>query len=98
MFWVKSFKSKKERVLAACDRELLGKKLESDGHDIEVSEGFYGGEIVESEEELARRMEYCTIANLIGDKAVGVAKKRGFITEENIISIGGVPHAQFVKL
>jgi len=98
MFWVKSFKSKKERVLAACDKDLLGKKLESDGHDIKVSEGFYGGEIVESEDELVIRMEECTIANLIGDRVIEVAKKHGFITEENIISIGGVPHAQFVKL
>jgi hypothetical protein len=43
-------------------------------------------------------MSKVTIGNIIGRKIVDVAKDNGFITDENVIFIEGVPHAQFVKI
>jgi hypothetical protein len=37
----------------------------------------------------------CVNGNLIGEETVGVAKEAGLITDENIVDINGVPHAQF---
>ncbi len=98
MFWIKFFVVKQDILLAICDKDMIGKKLKTDDHKLEVKEDFYGGKLIEDEETVVNLMKSCTIANLIGKDIVAVAIKHGFITEENIISIGGVPHAQFVKL
>jgi len=98
MFWGKVFAVKREIVLAICDDDILDKKIKTKELDIKVSKRFYGEKIIKDEATAVRMMERCTIANLIGKRIVALAKKHGFITEENIISIGGIPHAQFVKL
>jgi len=100
MFWSKSFVTDRDTVLAMCDEELIGKKIKSDdnSHKIEVSEHFYKDKLIEDEETAVKLIDSCTIGNLIGPRIVALAKKHGFITEENVISIGGIPHAQFVKL
>lgn len=98
MFWGKVFAVKREIVLAICDEELLDKKIKTKKVDIKVSKHFYGEKVIEDEAMAVRMMGRCTIANLIGKRVVALAKKHGFITDENIISIGGIPHAQFVKL
>jgi len=98
MFWGKVFAAKREIVLAICDDDILDKKIKTKKFDIKISKNFYGERIIEDEATAVRMMQRCTIANLIGKRIVALAKKHGFITEENIISIGGIPHAQFVKL
>lgn len=98
MFWGKVFLVKREIVLAICDDDLLDKKIKTKKFDIKVSKEFYGEKIIEDEATAVRMMGRCTIANLIGKRIIALAKKHGFITDENIISIGGIPHAQFVKL
>ena len=98
MFWGKVFSANQQIVLAICDDNLLGKKIKTKKFDIKVSKRFYGERIIEDEATAVRMMGRCTIANLIGKRIVALAKKHSFITEENIISIGGILHAQFVKL
>lgn len=98
MFWGRVFGVKREIVLAICDDDLLDKKIKTKDINIKVSKRFYGEKVIEDEATAVRMMQRCTIANLIGKRIVALAKKHGFITEENIISIGGIPHAQFVKL
>lgn len=98
MFWGRVFSANREIVLAICDDDLLDKKIKTKKLDIKVSKRFYGERIIEDEATAVRMMGRCTIANLTGKRIVALAKKHGFITEENIISIGGILHAQFVKL
>ena len=99
MFWCNIFHDKKDLVVVVCDEELLGKKLKfkEKGITIEVSEKFYGGKLVD-ESVVLKLLQKATIANLMGKKIVELASKNGFIAEENIILIDGVPHAQFIKL
>jgi hypothetical protein len=96
MFCCKSFKEGKDRVVAICDSGLLGKDISEKDLCIKVSESFYGSKKVDEETALLI-MKECTIGNIIGKNIVELAKRHGFITEENVISIGGIPHAQFVK-
>ena len=98
MFWGRVFGVKREIVLAICDDDILDKEIKTKKINVKVSKKFYGEKSIEDEATALRMMERCTIANLIGKRIVALAKKHGFITEENIISIGGIPHAQFVKL
>ena len=97
MFWSKVFNAKYDLVVAICDEELIDKKIDTKRFEIKVSKNFYGERIV-NEKIAVKLMEKATIGNLIGKDIVALAKKNGFITKENIISINGVPHAQFIKL
>jgi len=100
MFWGKFFVAKSDVVLAMCDDDLLDKKLGDKklGLEVKVSKQFYGEKLIESEADAVKFLGACSIGNIIGKRIVALAEKNGFITKENIISIGGVPHAQFVKL
>lgn len=82
-----------QRLLAACDEELLGKTFSGGGARLKVSEIFYKGETV-SEEAFAERMKSATAMNLVGTRAIGIAKREGRVSEGNVMTIGGIEHAQ----
>jgi|TARA_Y100000310_G_scaffold341752_1_gene441932 hypothetical protein len=84
-------------VLAACDKELLGKTFEEGELHIHVNEGYYGGEIILLEQ-LEEKLKNCHIANLVGERVVGKAKELGYIEDAHIIKIQGTPHAQYFSL
>jgi len=84
-----------ERILAACDQEILGMTFRGDGIKIKVSEIFYGGEPV-SEDAFVERTRSVTIMNLVGNRVVGRAVKEGLVSEESVMIIGEVKHAQVV--
>jgi len=84
-------------VLAACDKELLGKTFEEGALHIHVHEGYYGGEII-TLEQFEQKLKACHIANLVGARVVGKAKELGYITDAHIIKIQGTPHAQCFSL
>jgi len=98
MFWAKFFVVKDDLLLAMCDDDLLEKKIGDSKLEVTVTKQFYGEKLVESEADTVKYLAACSIGNLVGARIVALAEKNGFITKENIISIGGVPHAQFVKL
>jgi hypothetical protein len=84
-----------DRILAACDQEILGQEFRGDGVKIKVSEIFYGGEPI-TEEAFVERTKSVTILNLVGNRTVDIAVKEGIISEKNVMVIGGVKHAQAV--
>ncbi|MCL2032203.1 MAG: DUF424 family protein [Methanomassiliicoccaceae archaeon] len=84
-----------ERILAACDLEILGMTFRGDGVKIKVSEIFYGGEAV-SEEAFVERTRSVTIMNIVGNRAVEIAVKEGLVSEQSVMVIGEVKHAQVV--
>ena len=43
-------------------------------------------------------LQQCTMANLSGKFVVELAIKEGYILEENVLYVEGVPHAQLLKL
>ena len=97
MYWCKVFKTRHDVVIAICDENLLGKKIEDEKISLKVNEEFYGGIMVDSEV-ILKLMKDATIGNLMGPDIVEFAGKNGFITKENIILIDGIPHAQFAKI
>ncbi|MCK4327330.1 MAG: DUF424 family protein [Candidatus Diapherotrites archaeon] len=83
----------RDKLLAACDADLLGKELDG----FTVSERFYGSEKV-TEEEFGKMLDECTIANLTGETVINIAKKKGLVREGGVTDVGGVPHAQIVRM
>lgn len=84
-------------VLAAADKELIGRTLKQGKIHFVVSPTFYNEELV-SLKEFEEHLDEATNANLIGEKTVNAAQKKGLIELTNIIHIEGVPHAQVYKL
>ncbi|MFP4000487.1 MAG: DUF424 domain-containing protein [Thermoplasmata archaeon] len=84
-------------LLAACDEDILGRTLENEEVQLKVKESFYGGKKI-STERLKRKLETCTIANLVGKNTVEAAIEKGFGDENDVMDIEGVPHLQVVRL
>jgi len=91
--YLKIYKNGTNVLVAACDKELIGKKLKHGDAAIEIRRDFYEGEDV-SEEELQNALQKATTANLFGEKTVNCAIKCGIIDLDSVIMIDCVPHAQ----
>ncbi len=95
--YLKIHKKQGEAVVAACDRELLGKTLSEGEMEFEVLEKFYGGDLADISRLPAVICE-ATIANLVGNKVVEKAVEGGFVEKDKIIEIAGVKHAQVIVI
>ena len=95
--YVKINKSSDSGVVAVCDEDLIGKTLKGNSMELKVSEFFYKGEI-KSEAEAIEIMKKAKNLNILGEKSIAAALKAGVITKENIVYVGGVPHAQAYAL
>lgn len=93
MIWCKWHEHGRDRLLAGCSEELLGKTVEG----FAVYERFYKGKLV-TEEEFGEMLAQCTIANLVGKRVIKIAKEKGFVQEKSVKTVGGFPHAQFVRM
>jgi len=88
--------SRENHVLViVCDKELLGKELRQGALSLKIG-GFYAGEEASVEECLAA-LRRATVANLIGS-IIEHAVEAGLVDGKSVVSIQGIPHAQFVKL
>ncbi|MGD0056573.1 MAG: DUF424 family protein [Methanomassiliicoccales archaeon] len=86
-----------EIVVAACDKDLIGKVLRDGELRLEVASCFYEGEDAD-EEKLLNRLSIATIANLVGKRTISIAAKHNYINEDCVLRIAGVPHAQMVRM
>ena len=95
--YLKIYKNGEHILVAACDKEVLGKTLKHGNTIVEISRAFYEGELV-SGEELEKALQEATTANLFGEKTVKCAIKCGLIDPESVILIDCVPHAQVFRV
>ncbi len=97
MIFVRMHRHPGEMILAACDEEILGETFRGEGTKITVSRTFYGGDLV-SEDVFIERTKSASIMNLVGNAVVNRAIAAGLVSEESVIVIGGVKHAQVVMM
>ncbi len=86
-----------EIVLSAADHDLVGREIRDGKLHLKVAREFYG-DVSVSRETYVSSLKMCTIANLVGRETVGIAIEEEIIDPENVIEIGGVPHAQYASL
>jgi hypothetical protein len=91
------YKASGEVIIAACDKELLGKEFHGGSLKLDVQESFYKGKLV-SCREISDALKNATIANLVGERVIKCAILAGYIDRKSIIKIGGIPHAQLFVL
>lgn len=82
-------------VVAVCDDNLIGRRIEDEKRQIDLSSDFYKGE-KKTKEEVLKIFERADIINLVGKESVGLAVDAKIISKNWIIKIKGVPHAQAV--
>lgn len=87
----------RERVLAVCDAELVGRSFKQGPLRLTVSADFYDG-FAGGADELERHLRSCTVANLVGQRSVDAAVELGFVSRDNVLVIDGIPHAQWALL
>jgi uncharacterized protein len=83
-----------EKVLAACDAELLGKVFEEGKLRIHITEEFYFGRHV-SESEFLEALENVDNANLVGERVISSYSKKNPCSP---LHIDKVPHIQIYKI
>lgn len=91
--YLKDHISNGTRLIAICDRELVGQTFTDGALRLEVSEFFYKGELI-APDDVKNALKNAAIANLVGERSVACALEVGCITKDNILMINGVPHAQ----
>jgi hypothetical protein len=93
---MKVYHQGKETLVAAADADLVGKTFREGKFKIEVGP-FYEGDVV-SEEMFVDHLRLATIGNFVGRETVDAAIRAGFVSDEGILWIDRVPHAQFVLM
>lgn len=96
MFCYKIHRSGGDVILAACDSDIMGKKLTGGDLQIEIREAFYGNEKIG--EEVIELFKEASIINLIGNKIVSLAIKNGYAEKSSVKKISGVSHAQIIRV
>ena len=94
MIWVKIYRTPQDILLAAADEELVGKEFRDGKYKIKITESFYKDMLV-TEEQFIELFLTCSVANLVGNRTVEKAIEMGFISSSNVLTIQGIPHAQF---
>ena len=82
--------------VSICDESLYGKKISTANGEIIVAEPFYGGELVDIDTALKIADEAFSV-NLLGEKVVNEALRKGLIHEKSITRIDGIPYAIVVS-
>ncbi|MBY9000426.1 MAG: DUF424 domain-containing protein [Candidatus Heimdallarchaeota archaeon] len=83
-FFIKIIEQSSQRLVAACDEEIMEMELLSHGVKIRISKSFYGKELV-TEKELINEIKRSTSVNVIGSRVVDLLLKYRFIHEDAIL-------------
>jgi len=97
MMLVRIHKKDHRTIVAVCDKDLLGKVLQEKNRQLDLSGNFYNGE-ERSEEEIGDLLRNADGVNLVGPQSVKLGLQEGVITDDNVIVIANVPHAQAVLI
>ncbi|MBN2733533.1 MAG: DUF424 family protein [Methanomicrobiaceae archaeon] len=84
-----------DKIVAACDMDLLNKTICEGDIEITISDKFYGTDTA-TEDDLVKALKSAKNANLIGKRVIAIAIECGAIDEEGCIYIDGIPHAQIL--
>ena len=80
---IKIHRTKHSLVVAICDKELIGKKIEDKDLSTNLTKRFYNGEDV-PEKRVIEILKDADSINLVGKEAIRVGLKANVIRKENI--------------
>jgi hypothetical protein len=89
--------TEKGRLVSVCDADLLGEEFGNGEVSLTVDADFYDGEVA-SDQAVLDSLATCSVANIVGTRAVGLAVEHDLIEEENVLDLDGTRHAQLLWL
>ncbi len=95
--YVKVIVSKGQKIVAACDEEILGRIFREGKLKLEINENFYKGYRITMDKAI-ELINNADIANLSGKTIVKAAVEYGLVDIRAITRISGIPHVQILKL
>ena len=84
-------------ILAVCDGNVHGKKLEEKGVVLDLGSKFYGGQEKDAASVEKLMLKAYTI-HAVGRSSVAVAIMLGLAAKEDTKTVAGVPHVQVLML
>ncbi|MFA5176410.1 MAG: DUF424 family protein [Candidatus Nanoarchaeia archaeon] len=94
-FYLKVHESVKGRIVSICDKDILGKVFEENEVELNVSEKFYKGNLVD-EEEIIKIIKNERNINLVGENTIKIAEKLDLA--ENIKTIKNIPYMEIFEV
>ncbi|MCJ7450251.1 MAG: DUF424 family protein [Candidatus Nanohaloarchaeota archaeon QJJ-9] len=92
-FHLKIHDTEDGKVVAACDKDILGEAYQEGDTKLALEEDFYG-----KEEggflELLEALKECVTANIAGEELVSELLDEGLVKEKEVKTVEGVPHVQ----
>ena len=80
-------------IVAVCDSDLVGKRFEESGLQLDLTGQFYRGE-ERSDEEVGDLLRNADHVNFVGERSVALALREGLIDAVDVRRVAGVPHAE----
>lgn len=95
MIYFKRYQTEHGDMIAMCDEELIGKKLEEGKIEIDLEKyaGFYKGELLK-EEDVIELLDNIYSANVVGERATEILIKKGIVDKKEVKKVAGVPFVQ----
>jgi hypothetical protein len=90
----------KGTLVTVCDIGCIGETYREGDISLEITEEFYGGTEASKvdHETVVQALAHASVANLVGEEAVGVAVEAGLIEENRVLEVDGTRHAQIITL
>lgn len=85
------------RVVSVCDTNLTGKTFEEGDLQLDVSESFYKGDIM-NEEQVISLIKNEKNLNLVGENIINLCLKFEIIQKNHVLYINKIPHVQLISL
>ena len=85
-------------LVSVCDAECVGETFADGDVSLSVTEEFYGGDDADEADDdaVVDSLTRATVANIVGERSVGVAIDAGLVDEECVLHIDGTLHAQLL--
>lgn len=94
-FYIRKMNYQGSLMINVCDEELVGKNIESDSLNINITNEFFN-EVV-NENEITSLLKKCSIANLIGRRVVDKTLSLGLAKKESIKIVSDIPFLMIFK-
>jgi hypothetical protein len=93
----KVHKREDRTVVAVCDAALLGHKFTEGDRQLDLSGDFYKGDEMD-DKAIGDLIRNADVVNLVGEEAVKLGLQEEVITQDHVITIASIPHAQAVVM
>src|SRR3989344_2324171 len=84
-----------KRLVALCDKDILGKRFEEGKLQLDLTGSFYKG-MAREEKDILKELSRDCLINAVGEKTIDFCVKNGIILKENVLKVSGIPHAEAV--